>query len=215
MFIATRWKTPAALIIALSAVLTIALGLMAAGYDRPTALDRVVDPLAQSTLENPLFDRTDVYFQQLGDVSHLAVLVAGVVLVLLVLRQWPAAVLVVVSTGVAIVATKFVLKPLVDRHYYDGVLSFPSTHVASVASVMLAIAVTVLSAGRPGLPLRLLAAVLAVAVALTSAVAVVAEQTHYTTDAVAGWSVATAVVLGVALAIDRIVERSRPEPAEL
>lgn len=56
---------------------------------------------------------------------------------------------------------------------------------------------------------------LAVAVALTSTVAVVAEQTHYTTDAVAGWCIATAVVLGVALTIDRIAERSRPEPAEL
>lgn len=205
MLIAARYRWPALFVIALSFVVTVVLGFVVAGGRRPVAVDRVLDRLAASTLENRVFDRIDVYFQQLGDVTHLLVLLAVVVLALLAARRRSGAVLVLVSTVAAIVLTKFVLKPLVQRRY-DGVLSFPSTHIASVAAVGIAVAVVIL-AGSWWLVVRLLLAAVPLAVALTSAVAVVAERTHYSTDAIAGWCIATAVVLGSALVIDN---RSNP-----
>jgi membrane-associated phospholipid phosphatase len=204
LFIAERWQRPTWLAIGSAVSVILLLSILVAEYDAPTRLDRTADRLAWSTLDNPVFDRIDVYFQQLGDLSHLVVLVAVVTLALLAARWWSAALLVVLSTVLATAVTKLVLKPLVGRHY-DDVLSFPSTHVTSVAAVALAVAVVMLSGRGPRrVWVQVSVACIAVATAVTSSVAVVAERTHYTTDTIAGWCVAVAVVLAVALTIDRV-----------
>lgn len=62
MFIAVRWQRPTWLAIGSAVSVILLLSILVAGYDAPTRLDRTADRLAWSTLENPVFDRTDVYF---------------------------------------------------------------------------------------------------------------------------------------------------------
>ena len=126
-----------------------------------------------------------------------------------------------IATPVASACTEFVLKPTVGRTN-DGSLSFPSGHATST----FALAVTCLvlltgtqlktSSRMPG-GVRVAAAVLALLVASSVSVAMVALGAHYFTDAVGGAALGAAVTLCCALTLDSVQLRAgqpgRPDGA--
>lgn len=209
--VAARMRRPALVVIAVAVALTAVLAVRYAGERHPGRIDATLDGLAARALHNEFFDSVDKYFIKLGDPQWLVLLVVAVAALA---RRLTAMLLVVLATVVAVGMAKLVLKPLVGRQIGE-VLSFPSTHVTSTATVAVAVAVILLTARWPQrLGLRIAASFLPLAVAATVTLAVVAERTHYTTDTAASWCVAIAVVLSTALVIDTVIVSTKTETHE-
>jgi membrane-associated phospholipid phosphatase len=199
-----RW--PALWAIAMAVAVTTFLAVSYGGDRAPGRVDATLDALAALSLRNEFFNSVDTYFIKIADATWLTITVALLALATVLARRWTAAVLIVAGTTLAAVLVKLVLKPVVGR-YIGDVLSFPSTHVTTAASVAIALVVILLTARSPRMSLRIVASAVPLAVAATTTLAVVAEGTHYATDAVAAWCVAVAVVLSTALAIDAVSAR--------
>lgn len=75
------------------------------------------------------FGGIDTYLHALGDPAPSGVLVAVVAISAAVVRRWNGVVLTIVGTGLAIVLTELVLKPLVDRRIGES-LAYPSSYLA-------------------------------------------------------------------------------------
>jgi len=106
--------------------------------------------------------------------------------------------------------TELVLKPLVHRESPANVLLFPSGHTTGAFALALT-AVVLLLPGQdvrllPAI-LRLALAVLALAIAGMVGIAVVALGWHFATDAVGGVVTAVIVVLAVAAVVDTVSDR--------
>lgn len=215
--IAARLARPALLLSAILLMLVAALALRYAGQHTPGAIDRALDPLAWLTLRDPWFNNHSPFFTKIADARPAAFLVGCGTAVALALRRWSGALLVLIGTGLSVGLVKLLLKPLVDRHY-GAFLSFPSTHVTVVASVAIALTVVLISAPWPRWrPVRIAASVPPLAGAGGTTLAVVAARTHYTTDVLAAWCFALAVVLVTALTIDtiwRVIARNRHDRAD-
>lgn len=183
--------------------MVVGLGVRFAGSTGPGALDDRLSRMANRTLyAYPTWGSIDVYFQQLGDHVNAIALVAAVALALHLARGPAAAALVILAAGSSVSLTEWVIAPIVARRF-DGELSYPSGHVTVVAAVAVTVAVVAVTASGSA-PVRAAVGALAVGTAMTSSLAVVAEYTHYATDALAAWCVATACVLVVAMMLDRI-----------
>ncbi|MBE7187243.1 phosphatase PAP2 family protein [Jatrophihabitans endophyticus] len=136
------------------------------------------------------------------------VLLALVLVVALRARQHRLAVLTVLAPAVSSALTEYVFKPLVARPYgtgerYPAVVSraFPSGHETLVASAAF---VVLLAAFRLRPAVRVLAVVLLTAWVMYAGVGLVVNFWHYTTDVFGAIAESAAVVLGGAVAIDRI-----------
>jgi undecaprenyl-diphosphatase len=106
-------------------------------------------------------------------------------------------------TGVATTA----LKPLVGR-LRGGGLAYPSGHAGLATAFGLVAALLVISVVKPGRSgACLVLAIGAVTTGGAMAVALVVSGWHYPTDTIGGFATAVAVVLGVALLVDRAAER--------
>jgi undecaprenyl-diphosphatase len=130
------------------------------------------------------------------------VLVVVLVGVCLALGRRRLAVLVVAGPVAAGVATT-VLKPVVDRTK-DGDLAYPSGHMA--AATALAVVAALLLVGVAGVRGWRAVAVLTTVPVLTGGtvgLAMTVTGYHYLTDAVGGFCIGVATVLGLALLIDR------------
>lgn len=212
--IAPELRRPAVITIALALLVTAVLGVRYADRASPGQFDRTLDDLLALTLRNEFFNSIDVYFHQLGDPIQLTALVSVVALAAALLNRRAGALLVVIGTVAAVISSKLVLKPIVGRHHGD-VLSYPSTHVSSTAAVAIASVIMVLSAQRPrSFIFRLVMCLIPLAIAIISSVAIVAERTHYTTDAIGGWCLALAIVLVTALLIDAEIAAPRSRPCQ-
>jgi undecaprenyl-diphosphatase len=137
--------------------------------------------------------------------NPLPVVAAAVVLgvVSLMLGRRRLAVLAVVGPGLTGVATE-VLKPLIGRTIVGGGFIYPSGHTGAATALGLVAALLLVNVLRPG-P-RVGATLLVTGALLTGggmAVAVVVGGFHYPTDAAGGFCTAVAVVLGIALLLDR------------
>ena len=118
------------------------------------------------------------------------------------------------NPGQATVLVDLILKPLIGRLSY-GHLSFPSGHTTVVTAVAFTTAILIAGARWPrSTILRLVAGLAAVAVAVGVAISLVALRVHYATDTVAGYCVALATVLTVALCLDFIGPRFRRPPLQ-
>lgn len=167
-----------------------------------------------STLHsNPLWHAASGYFVKLGDPVPFVTVVGVLALCAAVARQWPGALLLIVAPSGAVLITKVILKPLVGR-YYGHHLSYPSTHATALASLAIATVLILISARWPHrVALPLVVGVISLAIATATTIAVVAIQTHYTTDTIGAWCVALATVLTAALIIDLLAKslrRARP-----
>ena len=144
-------------------------------------------------------------------VIAFAVLAAGICLWL---GHRKLAVLAVLGPGLTGLITT-VTKPLVAR-VIDDAYVYPSGHTGGATAVGLVMALLLVRLLRPS-PARagLLLTGCALLIGGTVGVLVVAEDWHYATDAVGGFLVAVAAVLGCALLLDvlpRRVDEPTPHP---
>ncbi|MGH3549526.1 MAG: phosphatase PAP2 family protein [Pseudonocardiaceae bacterium] len=200
-----RVRRPALLVIALAIIVITVFGMRYADQDMPGHLDRSLDALIRNALhrDQPV---TGVLVS-LGNPAPAAILIAAVAGAAAAARRWAGVLLTIVGTVTAVAITDLILKPLIGRLSY-GHLSFPSGHTTVVAAVAFATAILVGGARWPhSRTLRLVAGVAAVAVALGVAISLVALRVHYATDTVAGYCVALATVLAVALCLDFLGSR--------
>ncbi|MGH3829574.1 MAG: phosphatase PAP2 family protein [Pseudonocardiaceae bacterium] len=198
-----RWLALAVMVLAISAVGV--LSLRYADQDMPGHLDRGLDALIRNRLSSaqPL----TLALVSLGNPAQAAILVAAVAGAAAAARRWSGVLLVIVGTVISVTITELILKPLVGRLRY-GHLTFPSGHTTAVAAIALATAILIGGARWPrGVTSRLAAGLAPVAVAVGVALSLVAQHIHYTTDTVAGYCVALATVLAVALCLDYLGPR--------
>jgi len=138
-----------------------------------------------------------------GTLIPVSLMTLALTVACLAARRWSGAVLALVATPAAGVLTEYVLKPLVNRTI-RGDLAFPSGHATGMFALAATCAVLLLD--PPGHRLsgaaRLLLASLALLLATTVSLAMVARLSHYFTDAVAGAAIGTGVVLACALTLD-------------
>ncbi len=193
-------RRPALLAVAVAASVTTALGVRYAGETYPRWLDQTGLALARDWF--PIPRRLAYAVIGLFDPVPLAVLVVVLVGVCLALGRRRLAVLVVAGPVAAGVATT-VLKPVVDRTK-DGDLAYPSGHMA--AATALAVVAALLLVGVAGVRGWRAVAVLTTVPVLTGGtvgLAMTVTGYHYLTDAVGGFCIGVATVLGLALLIDR------------
>jgi membrane-associated phospholipid phosphatase len=206
--LARRMRGPALAVIVVAIIVIAVLGTRYADQDMPGHLDRNLDALVRSQLgrDEPI-TRTLV---DLGDPIQLALLIAAVAGPAALARRWSGVLLAIIGTVAAAITTDLILKPLIGRLRF-GHLSFPSGHTTAVAAVAIAAAILLLGARWPrSVILRMVAGLAAVALALGVAISLVAEHIHYTTDTVAGYCVAIAIMLALALCLDYWGSRRRP-----
>ncbi len=193
-------RRPVLAVVAATASVAVALGVRYAHEAYPRWLDRVAVTLAHEWFPIPPWAAHLVI--GLFDPVPFAVLVAVLAGVCLALRRRRLAVLAVagpVLTGVAIT----VLKPVVERTK-EGDLAYPSGHMGAAVSFALVVAMLVVSLVRVRRAVRV--AVLAAVPATVGAgvgLAMTATGYHYPTDAIGGFCVAVAVVLGLAVLLER------------
>ncbi len=142
----------------------------------------------------------------LGNPLSIITLVLILVAVLVLLKRPAAALLALAGPAIAAILTESVLKPLVGRRL-DGGLAYPSGHTTAIFSVALVVVMALMGAASGPLWLRVIGALAALGVAGAVGVALVAAEFHYPTDVVGGAGVATVVVGGLALLLDRIPVR--------
>ncbi|HEX3790874.1 MAG TPA: phosphatase PAP2 family protein, partial [Pseudonocardiaceae bacterium] len=173
----------------------------AGGFDR--TLTREIHSLVgiRSTLANVLVAPTDS-----PAVYGLIILLVAVGLIQ---RRWQLAALAVVAPAAAVGICELVLKPLFDRRYHDGGLSYPSGHMLAAGTVY-AVALLAILAVAP-LVGRVLALVGGAALAVVMAVGLVAMNYHYPTDAVGGFCLAIGITLPCAVLADLVAGRTRAQ----
>jgi membrane-associated phospholipid phosphatase len=199
-------RRPALAVVVAAAFLAAALGVRYAGEAYPRWLDKTSLALARDRLS--VLREPARLLIGLFDPVPLTVLIVVLTAVCAALGRWRLAVLAVagpVLTGVLTTA----LKPVVERTK-EGDLAYPSGHMGSAVALALVVALLIVSLAG----LRRWAAV-AVLVAVPAAVgaavglAMTVTDYHYLTDAVGGSCVAVAVVLSVAVLVDRWPPRRR------
>ncbi|MDQ2789525.1 MAG: hypothetical protein DLM60_19115 [Pseudonocardiales bacterium] len=200
-----RVRLLAVLFIALAIIVVAVFGLRYADQDMPGYLDRSLDTLIRNALhrDQPI-TRALV---SLGDPAQAAILIAAVASAAAIARRWSGVLLTVVGTITAVAITEFILKPLTGRLSF-GHLTYPSGHTTAVAAIALATAILIGGADWPrSIAVRLIACLAAVGLAAGVAISLVALRVHYATDTVAGYCVALATVLAVALVLDFLGSR--------
>jgi len=198
--LAQRARCPALAVVVLAIIVVAVLGMRYADQDMPGRLDRSLDALIRNHLNSD--QRIARALVSLGNPMQAAVLIAAVAGACAAARRWSGVLLTLVGTVTAVTITELILKPLVGRLRF-GHLTFPSGHTTVVAAVAFVTAILIGGARWPrGVAARLVAGLVPVAVAVGVAISLVAERIHYATDTVAGYCVALATVLAVALCLD-------------
>jgi membrane-associated phospholipid phosphatase len=198
--LAQRVRRPAVIVLVLAIAVVVVLGMSYADQHLPGHLDRSLDALIRNHLraDQPI---TRVLVS-LGNPVQATILVAAVAGAAAAARRWSGVLLTIVGTVTAVAITELILKPLVGRLRF-GHLTFPSGHTTAVAAVALATAILIGGARWPrSIAVRMLAGLAPVALAVGVAISLVAQHIHYATDTVAGYCVALATVLAVALCLD-------------
>ena len=198
--LAARLRRAAIIVILLAIVLLTLLALRYAHQQAAGRLDRTLDIYLRTQLrQEQSLTRALI---SLADPPHAAMLVAALAGAAALARRWSGVMLVLGGTLTAVVISEGILKPLTGRLRY-GHLTFPSGHTTAMAAIAITTAILVTGAQWPrSVVLRLCASLAAIIVAVGVAIALVAQHVHYVTDTIAGWCVAVAVVLALALALD-------------
>jgi len=188
----------ALVVVGVAVVVAGALGVRYAGESYPRWMDEFAFMLAREWFPIPRGLARGII--DLYDAVPLAVAVAVLACVCLYLGRRRLAVLAVAGPVLTGLATT-VVKPLIERTK-NGDLSYPSGHMGSAVAV--AIVLGLLLVGLFGRRRWVTAVGVAIPVlwGATVGVAMTVTNYHYWTDAVGGFFVAVAVVLGLAVLID-------------
>ena len=199
----------AGVLLACSAILVVALGLLFAHQATADRLDHGIDaPVITWLAGHPgLAGWLAFPGSQLPAVALSAAMVIGCLLT----RRLNGALLAAIAVPVAIAVNDGLCKPLFHRTYL-GVLSYPSGHTATMFALVATLAVLLDVPLRPGSGRMARIAILAAACALGAVVAagVIGLRWHYFTDTVAGAAVGIGTVCAIALVLDLPTRRRRP-----
>jgi membrane-associated phospholipid phosphatase len=144
-----------------------------------------------------------------GDPLPTAVLAVGVAVGAAAAGTPRGALLALLAPLSAVVATQWLLQPLVGRTLNDA-FAYPSGHTVAVTSVAVAAGVVLVRPlGAIAPPIRDLVLVALVTIPVIVAVFLVALGLHYATDTIGGVCVSVPVVLIWALVIDLVVEAAQ------
>lgn len=188
----------------------VALGVHFAGQRTPDAFDASVASTAyrligeRSTLAMVLVSPSDAI-----TVYLLIALVLGYGLLV---RRWDVVILAAIGPALAIALGELIGKPLFDRTFPRGGLSYPSGHTVSAVAALTVALLVVLGLLR-GPRRRWVAGLVWLLLVLTLMTGLVAMRYHYLTDTFGGVGLALGVVLPVAVLISRWTDRSRPPAA--
>lgn len=190
-----RARRTGGILAALGAVLTLALGVPTHGGRTGSAFDVAVRSGVDGAVPGAVL-RVLVLPAEPGVLLGLG---GVIVAISLLRRRFTAVLLAVAGPGIAVALNTFVLKPVFARRFTDY-LAYPSGHTVSLVAVL---TVLVLLCGTTR---RALLCGVAVALVATccAAVALVGLGYHYITDVFGGIGFAIAVVIALALVLDRL-----------
>jgi membrane-associated phospholipid phosphatase len=201
----------AAVIVSVCCAAVLAAGAVAgAGKSHGNSLDQSVDRWVIDHFHTHLNGMKQI--TDLGNPTPAIALTVIVILGCLVVRRVNGAILAPAAALVANVVTELVLKPAVHETIgQPGVLSYPSGHTTSVFTLVAVVVVLLIDPPHTRVPgwLRLVLAILAVAIGCVVAVSLIGIQYHYFTDTVGGACVAIGVVLVLSLLLDAPAARAR------
>lgn len=192
------WPTYAVVVVAVAVAGL--LGVRYAGEAYPRWMDGVALGLGRQWL--PLPRGWALAVIGVYDPLPLALMIAALAGLCLALGRRRHAVLAVAGPVLTGLATT-ILKPVVDRTK-NGDLSYPSGHMGAAVAVAVVAALLLVSLVDPPRPLRgVLLVTLPALWGGAIGLAMTVTNYHYLTDAVGGACVAVAVVLSVAMLLDR------------
>jgi membrane-associated phospholipid phosphatase len=198
-------RRPAAVLALAAALGVVALGLHYAGDTSASRVDGWLEDVVTAVVPGPGLAIWIV--GTLGDPLPVVVAAGLLAALCLGLDRRRLAVLAVVGPGLTGLATA-TLKPVFGRTITGG-LAFPSGHTAALTALAVVVALIVASlVGAGALSGLLLIVAAAMAAGTAMGIALVVMDVHYPTDTVGGFGTGIAVVLGTALLIDRIADRS-------
>jgi membrane-associated phospholipid phosphatase len=203
--LSARLRLLATVLLACCVALPVVLAVHFVGHGHPGWLDSAIDPPIMnawrySALRQGLSD--------LGTLGPVALMTLALIVACIATRRWSGAVLAAAAVPAATGLTEYVLKP-----YIGGLLDagFPSGHATSMFALAVVCAVLLAKPPRRRVPaaVRLLLVFMALALATTVAVTMIAWGAHTFTEALAGAAVGTGVALACALALDLVTSRAR------
>jgi membrane-associated phospholipid phosphatase len=192
-------------VVVVAVVVAVALGVRYAGDSQAAWMDRIALSLSREWF--PVPRGLAMVIISVYDPVPLAIVITVLAGVCLALRRRRLAALMVAGPVLTGVVTT-VAKPVIERTK-NGDLSYPSGHMGSAVAVAVVVSLLLISLfGR-----RRWVIALAVAVPIlwgaVVGLAMTVTNYHYWTDAVGGFCTAVAVVLSLAVLIDR---RAFPKP---
>jgi membrane-associated phospholipid phosphatase len=203
----TALRRPVAAAAGVAVVVFAVLTALFAGTSSASRVDRHVE-----TVIDPVGDAHLWFVERamlLGSPPSVVLIAFVLAAVCLSLARHRLALLAIAGPGVTGIATT-TLKPLIGRTIGEG-FAFPSGHTGGATSLGLVTALLVISVVRPG---RMASLLVLAGIALLAGggvgFAMVVSDAHYPTDTIGGFCTAVVVVLGGALALDRLGRRRDP-----
>lgn len=203
-------RKPAAIVAVCCAAVLTAGAIAAAGKSHGNALDQPADRWVISHFHSHLNGMKQI--TDLGNPTPAIALLVIVILGCLVVRRVNGAILAPAAVLAANGLTELVLKPAVGETIgHPAVLSYPSGHTTSVFTLVAVVVVLLIDPPRTRLPgwLRVVLAIILVAIGCVVAVSLIGIRYHYFTDTVGGACVAIGVVLVISLLLDAPSARAR------
>jgi membrane-associated phospholipid phosphatase len=203
--LSARLRLLAAVLLAACVTVPVVLAVHFVGRGQPGWLDSVIDPPITNDWRSSALNHM---LYELGTLKPVALMTLALVVACVATRRWSGAVLAAVVAPAASGLTEYVLKP-----YVGGPLdaSFPSGHATSMFALAVVCAVLLAKPPRRRVPgaVRLLLVLMALALATSVAVTMIALGDHTFTDALAGAAVGAGVALAGALALDLVASSAR------
>jgi membrane-associated phospholipid phosphatase len=203
------WRRALYGLVPLAVIGIAALGRHYAGEHRPGGLDDVID--------STLIPLGEAHFRPLVALTLFGtppLLVLGVVVLAITARRArrprSALLLTVAGPVLASLLTEGVLKPIVGRTH-EGELSLPSGHATSISAQVTVFLVVFVAVRLPARAwLRRALVVLGLLLTAGVSLSMVALESHYATDTMAGMLVGPCAVGALALVLDRLDRGRRP-----
>ena len=209
------WPRAAAGVAVGAVVAFVALGAVVWHDDHGLGVDNVFNRWIHRSFD--VYTRHDMV--QLTDAWAIALAAALIAIGALLARRWDLAVLAVTSPLVATGLTEYVFKPLFARSVplvaqLTGVEAeaYPSGHETAVSSVLVLLGLVLLRSGLAA-ALKAVGVLALTAYYVVTVFGLVGQYYHYLTDTIGALAVALAVVLGGALALDRVSSLAARRPS--
>jgi membrane-associated phospholipid phosphatase len=188
------------------------LGILVWHDDHGLGVDNVFNRWVHRTFD--VYTRYDMV--QLTDVSAIITASAVIAGFALLARRLDVVILAITAPLLATGLTEYVFKPvfarkvpLVARLTGIEAEAYPSGHETAVSSVLVLLGLLLLRA-RLAIVVKVAGVLVLGAYYVVTVFGLVGQYYHYLTDTIGALAVAAAVVLGGALALDRVARRARP-----